>query len=72
MDNFRETKGYGFKRFSKLKTKLDKGHNEQFRLLVERIQNGGESLIPFDELLNTTKASFAAIESLKENKWISL
>lgn len=72
MDNFRETKGYGFKSFSKLKTRLDKGHNEQFRLLIERIQKGGESLIPFDDLLNTTKASFAAIESLKENKWISI
>ena len=27
-------------------------------------------IIPFDEIINTTKASFAAIESLKEGKWI--
>ena len=26
MDNFMKTTGYGFKGFSKLKTKLDKGH----------------------------------------------
>jgi len=72
MDNFRVTRGYGFKGFSKLKTRLDKGHKEQFKLLVERTINGGETLIPFDEIINTTKASFAAIESLKERKWISL
>jgi predicted dehydrogenase/threonine dehydrogenase-like Zn-dependent dehydrogenase len=72
MDNFRETMGYGFKGFSKLKTRVDKGHNEQFKLLVERIKRGGSSLIPFDELVNTTKASFAAIESLKKHRWIEI
>ncbi|MGG6231749.1 bi-domain-containing oxidoreductase [Tenacibaculum sp. SDUM215027] len=72
MDNFRETKAYGFKGFSKLKTKLDKGHKNQFTKLIQTIQNGGEALIPFDEIVNTTRASFAAIESLKQGKWIDL
>lgn len=72
IDNFRITQGYGFKGFSKLKTKLDKGHREQFRLLMERTKNGGEALIPFDEIINTTQASFAAIESLKKGRWIYL
>lgn len=72
MDNFRSTVGYGFKGFSKLKTKLDKGHKKQFQTLINRIQNGGAPLIPFDEIVNTTKASFAAIQSLKENRWINL
>lgn len=72
MDNFRVTKGYGFKGFSKLKTKLDKGHANQFKQLVETIQKGGKALIPFDEIVNTTKASFAAIESLKQAKWIEI
>lgn len=70
MDNFRTTKGYGFKGFSKLKTKLDKGHKNQFHGLVKAVQQGGAPLIPMDELVNTTKASFAAIESLKQGKWI--
>src|SRR6185312_16393588 len=43
MDNFRETTGYGFKGFSKLKTELDKGHNQQFDLLTKSIVNGGPS-----------------------------
>ena len=72
MDNFRVTKGYGFNGFSKLKTKLDKGHANQFQKLVEVIQKGGTPLIPFDEIVNTTKASFAAIQSLKEGKWIEI
>ena len=72
MDNFRETKAYGFKGFSKLKTKLDKGHKNQFTKLVKTVQNGGEPLIPFDEIVNTTKASFAAIESLKTGQWVTV
>jgi predicted dehydrogenase/threonine dehydrogenase-like Zn-dependent dehydrogenase len=72
VDNFRITTGYGFKGFSKLKTSLDKGHAAQFRLFTERIRNGGAALIPFDEIVNTTLASFAAIESLQQGGWISL
>ncbi|HBT85096.1 MAG TPA: dehydrogenase [Porphyromonadaceae bacterium] len=72
MDNFRETKGYGIKGFSKLKTSLDKGHRNQFHRLIKAVQNGGTALIPFDSLVNTTRASFAAIQSLKENRWVEV
>ncbi len=72
MDNFRITKAYGFKGFSKLKTKLDKGHLKQFELLTKSTESGEGALIPFDEIINTTNASFAAIESLKTGSWIDL
>ena len=72
MDNWRKLKGYGFKSFSSAKSGQDKGHFNQFKELIEQQKNGGEPIIPFDEIINTTKASFAAIESLKEGKWISL
>lgn len=72
MDNFRKTEGFGFKGFSKLKTKLDKGHKNQFRKLIEQIKHGGSELIPFEEIVNTSKASLAAIESLKRKQWIEL
>ena len=72
IDNFRQTTGYGFKGFSKLKTGLDKGHKNQFHQLIHTVKNGGKLLIPFDEILNTTKASFAAIESLKNNSCIKI
>jgi predicted dehydrogenase/threonine dehydrogenase-like Zn-dependent dehydrogenase len=70
MDNWRKLKGYGFKGFSSAKSGQDKGHFNQFQSLVAQQKNGGEAIIPFDEIVNTTRASFAAIESLKEGKWI--
>lgn len=72
MDNWRKLKGYGFKGFKSMSSSQDKGHANQFKLLVERIQQGGDPLIPFDEIVNSTKASFAAIQSLKEVKWIEV
>jgi predicted dehydrogenase len=72
MDNFRETTAYGIKGFSKMSTSQDKGHRNQFDLLVQRSKSGGEALIPFDEIVNTTKASFAALESLKTGGWVNI
>jgi predicted dehydrogenase len=75
MDNFRRLDGYGIGGgfTSKiLKTKQDKGHNKQFELLTKGWKDGGEPLIPFDEIVNTTRATFGAIESLKQGKWVEL
>ncbi|NEV92726.1 Gfo/Idh/MocA family oxidoreductase [Psychroflexus sp. YR1-1] len=72
LDNWRVLKGYGFKGFSKMKSKMDKGHSAQFTKLVQQIENKGNAIIPFDSLVNTTKASFAAIESLKSKAWIEI
>ena len=72
MDNWRTLRGFGFKGFSRLKKKQDKGHFEQFRLLVERVKNGGEALISFGEIVNTTRAGFGAVESLREGRWVEL
>ncbi|MBW3466412.1 bi-domain-containing oxidoreductase [Arthrospiribacter ruber] len=72
MDNWRKLKGYGFKNFSSASSKQDKGHQNQFDLLINSVQKGGEAIIPMDELVNTTKASFAAIESLKTGAWVTI
>jgi len=75
IDNFRRLDGYGYGKglTSKiLKTKQDKGHQKQFELLKNNWEAGGEPLIPFSEIVNTTKASFAAIESLKKKSWIPI
>lgn len=72
VDNFIKMTGFGFKGFSSMKTRLDKGHKTQFEKLIEKIKEGGEPLIPFEELINTSKASFAAIESMKTNAWVSI
>ncbi len=72
IDNFRKMEGFGFKGFSSMRGKLDKGHKAQFAALVQSLQSGNKPLIPFDELVNTTQASFAALESLKLKKIITL
>ena len=72
MDNWRKLKGYGFKEFKSKSVSQDKGHATQFTLLIDRIQQGGDPIIPFDEIVNTTKASFAAIQSIREGKWIAI
>lgn len=72
LDNWRRLYGYGTKGFSKMSGSMDKGHKNEFALLTQRMLNGGEALIPFDSILNTTQASFAAIDSLKEGKWIEI
>lgn len=72
IDNFRTTKGYGAKGFRNIKTKIDKGHKAQFQTYIKRIKEGGEPLIPINEIVNVTKASFAAIQSLKEKRWVDV
>lgn len=78
LDNFRKLYGYGYSNslinFSNtlLNTRQDKGHNKQFELLAERWKSGGAPLIPFNEIVNTSRATLAAIESLREDRWIDL
>ena len=73
MENFRRTLGYGFKGFSKFKTsRQDKGHNAEMAAFIARVISGGEQLIPFDRLANTTRATFAAIESARSGNAVRL
>ena len=72
LDNWRRLEGFGVKGFSKMTGTMDKGHKRQFALLNERVQKGGEALIPFESIVNTTRASFACIESLKKKAWVEI
>jgi predicted dehydrogenase/threonine dehydrogenase-like Zn-dependent dehydrogenase len=71
IDNFKKSEYYGTKS-SGMSRSQDKGHSEQFRLFLERLKNGGEAIIPIEEIINTSKASLAAVESLKTKSWINL
>ena len=51
---------------------MDKGHQAQFNAFVERVEKGGEALIPFEEISNATLASFAAVERAKLGDKLSL
>jgi len=72
MDNWRKLIGYGFNNFSSASSGQDKGHQSQFNLLVDSITKGGSQIIPIDQIINTTKASFAAIDSLRNGTWINI
>ncbi|GAA5520533.1 bi-domain-containing oxidoreductase [Aliifodinibius salicampi] len=68
LDNFRKLYGYGYGGLITnrlLKTKQDKGHKEQFERLAQSWKEGGSVLIPFNEIVNTTRSTFATIQSLK-------
>ncbi|MDE5421919.1 bi-domain-containing oxidoreductase [Ancylomarina sp. DW003] len=72
LDNWRTLKGYGVKGFSKMKTTQDKGHAKQFDLVNKWLSNGGTPLIPHKDIMNTSKAAIAAIESLKTGAWVEI
>ena len=73
LENFRRTRGYGFKGFSKLKTRRqDKGHAAEIAQFIQRIEQGGAPLIPFEEIANVTQASLSAVEAARTGKTVSL
>jgi predicted dehydrogenase/threonine dehydrogenase-like Zn-dependent dehydrogenase len=72
LDNWRKLKGFGFRNFSSASSSQDKGHQNQINKLIESVQNGGDQIIPIEDIINTTKASFAAIESLKKGAWVDI
>ena len=72
LDNFRRLKTYGFGRFSGLLGRQNKGHAEQMNQLLTQLKMGGDALIPFAELINTTQTTLAALQSLRENRWVDV
>jgi predicted dehydrogenase/threonine dehydrogenase-like Zn-dependent dehydrogenase len=72
LDNFRELRGLGFRSFSSMKTKQDKGHSRQFALFSERVRTGGPSLIPWVEIANSARATLAIPLAIVERRWISV
>lgn len=69
LDNFRKLSGFGIKGFSSTSSTIDKGHKNQFALLLKQVKDGGNPIIPFSELVNTTRTSFAALKSLQSGEW---
>ena len=72
LDNFKTLTGYGTHGFSQMKIPQDKGHKRQFDELLKNAGTDGKPLIPFDEILNVTRATFAALESLRINSWVEI
>lgn len=71
IDNFRKSKYYGYKS-SGLSKSQDKGHYEQFKRWTEMLKKGGEPIIPYYQVMNTSRAAVACLESLKTKAWIEV
>ena len=71
IDNFRNISYYGYNAKDQ-KITQDKGHHEQFKRWNSMIKEGGESIIPFDSILNTSKAAIACVESLSKHAWVDV
>lgn len=73
LDNFRRLVGYGINGFRRFRTsRQDKGHRAELAAFVDRISKGGDPLIPFDQLVNVTRASFAAMASARTAETVLL
>ena len=59
-------------RFQKKLINQDKGQKVIMQKFLSSIKNGELSPIPYEEILAVTKATFAVINSIKEQKLIKL
>ena len=73
LENFRLTRGYGFKGFSKFKTRRqDKGHAAEIAQFIQLIDQGGRPLIQFKEIANVTEATLSAVEAAHTGQTVSI
>ncbi|WP_031528969.1 bi-domain-containing oxidoreductase [Dyadobacter crusticola] len=72
LDDFRCLVGYGFKNFGKLSLGKDKGHKRQFSKFLQFKKDLNLPEISIEEIVNTTRATFAAVESLKVGQWVEV
>ena len=55
-------------RKNRIRSAQDKGHVAEWKAFAKSIREGGEPPIPYEHLLAVTKATFAAVESLREHE----
>lgn len=66
LDNFRRLRGYGWPGFSRLDLwRQDKGNAACMAAFVAAVAAGGPSPMPFDELVEVTRATFDAVDDMR-------
>jgi hypothetical protein len=71
LNNFCSLFGYGFPKFKRFKTFFqDKGHQTEFKMFITKIIDGGQPLIPLQEIINVSLASFAVTISAMEKRFV--
>jgi predicted dehydrogenase len=72
MDNFCSTVCIGKRGKKKLKGKQKKGFAEEIAAFLSAVRNGGTEPVAFQSILDTTKCTFATLESLRTGKTIRI
>lgn len=72
IDDFKVMNIFGQKKEKIKLSKQDKGHASEVKQFVEAIESGKPQPIPFDEIYNSTLATFKVIESIKTRQSISI
>jgi predicted dehydrogenase len=66
LNNFRQLRGYGWPGFRSMRLwRQDKGHRAAVAAFLQAIREGCPSPIPFDELVEVTRVSFAVANAAK-------
>jgi len=67
--DFKELEIYGSKKpFKKKLMSQDKGQKEEVRSFIDSILKGAESIIPLEEIFNTSEVTFKIIESIRRHE----
>ena len=67
LDDFRSLEMVENGRHKTVKGAQDKGWKNEWLAFAETIRSGGQPPIPYEQLIGVTKASFAAVESIRKN-----
>lgn len=72
IDNWRRLNSWDWRGAPSMKMSQDKGHKAEVAAFVQSVSRGGAPLIPFDELDEVTRATFAAMKSAREGVVVAL
>lgn len=72
IDDFRRLTVYGDKTHTDKLRRQDKGHHAEVKQFLEAVRRGGATPIPFEQIYNSTLATFAILESIQEQRVIRL
>lgn len=66
LDNFRRLTGFGFPKFRSMNLRQqDKGHSAELKAFASSVKTGGAAPIPFDEIAEVTRVTFAISEQAR-------
>jgi polar amino acid transport system substrate-binding protein len=72
VDDFRVMEVFGEKKRKFKLKKQDKGHAAEVKAFIEALKEGKPSPIPFEEIYNSSIATFAVLESIRDRKMVHL